>query len=159
MKKKFALRAMALVLTLVFAASAFTVFSSAQVITLQDDHYTEETNTYGSSSCTYENYYYGLDSDYNYAKMTATTVGGNYENFYSTLLVWASGSGYSRINKNSDTEQSNVLTASVTFSEWDAVGGVNGYSEHWSTNKDDSYDYWRYNYRYLWSNCQDGWHR
>ncbi len=49
MKKKFALRAMALVLTLVFAVSAFTVFSSAATV---DNRFTFNETNYTSSSDT-----------------------------------------------------------------------------------------------------------
>lgn len=156
MKKKKTVKLLSLVLCLVFVASTFTILSSAKNYFDKDWQYTAVTDTSGSSMIDCYTYHYGVGDPDNYALIIGESNGGSASSFETTAFAqYNDGTRHSQTVSSDDTGRSRV-TAQVSFYENDIIGGVTGYTEHWSTSKTNSSDYWRYNYLVYWGNCADG---
>ena len=164
MKKKFALRAMALVLTLIFAVSAFTVFSSAAIVPGKfretEAKYTSRTNTYGYSSWYYTGEYEKNGSGQNRLRIYAESGGGSASQFLSSVYIEFSYSvpnGSVSVYKDTDETGVRYANAYLEYDSGSFYGSGVGYTEHHCTSKTDSSDNWKDNSLYRWVDMETGW--
>ena len=158
MKKKKTVKFLSLVLCLVCVTSTFTILSSASVKNYfdKDWQYTSKTDTSGYSMIDCYTYDYGVGDPDNYALIIGESNGGAVSAFETTAFAqYNDGTRHSQTVSSDDTGRSRV-SAQVSFYENDIIGGVTGYTEHRSTSKTSSRDYWQYNYLVYWGNCAEG---